>query len=82
MLQLVVEIGITQAMILPIIQLRGPNRDEKLKHVGHLVCIFAKNIEDKYLELIEIGTDGKSSAGSIGKHIEFFCRFRVVSTYR
>jgi hypothetical protein len=37
MLQLVVEIAITQAMILPVSRtLRAPNLDDKLKHVGHL----------------------------------------------
>ena len=40
MLQLVVEIGNTQAMILPRRTLRVPNLDDKLKHVGHLVVQF------------------------------------------
>jgi len=42
MLQLVVTIGITQAMILPVTYtLRVTNLDDKLKHVGHLVYVFA-----------------------------------------
>ncbi len=41
MLQLVVGIGNTQAMILPVMShIRVPNLDDKLKHVGHLIVRF------------------------------------------
>ena len=39
MLQLVVETGITQAMVIPLRRtLKVPNLHDKLKHVGHLVA--------------------------------------------
>jgi len=40
MLQLVVEIGITQAVIVPgTPEFRVPNLNYKLKHIGHLRCV-------------------------------------------